>query len=59
MIAGGYYAITGVWSWDAVVSGAPLSLGITVIIFGKHINNSRLNIPSLLTTNKYRQNESR
>jgi len=38
MVGGGYHAITGVWSWKVVLEGAPLSLGITVIIFGKHID---------------------
>lgn len=38
MIGGGYYIITGVWDWNAVIAGMPYALGATTVIFGKHID---------------------
>lgn len=38
MIGGGYYTITGEWSWEVVLAGLPYALGTTAIIFGKHID---------------------
>jgi 1,4-dihydroxy-2-naphthoate octaprenyltransferase len=38
MIGGGYYTITGGWSWEVVLAGLPYVLGTTAIIFGKHID---------------------
>jgi len=38
MIGGGYYVITGSWSWEAVVASLPYALGVTTVIFGKHID---------------------
>jgi 1,4-dihydroxy-2-naphthoate octaprenyltransferase len=38
MIGGGYYTITGEWSWQVVLAGLPYALGTTAIIFGKHID---------------------
>ncbi|MCA1729414.1 MAG: prenyltransferase, partial [Actinobacteria bacterium] len=38
MIGGGYYTITGAWSWEVVLAGLPYALGTTAIIFGKHID---------------------
>jgi 1,4-dihydroxy-2-naphthoate octaprenyltransferase len=38
MIGGGYYVITGAWSWPAVLAGLPYALGATTVIFGKHID---------------------
>jgi 1,4-dihydroxy-2-naphthoate octaprenyltransferase len=38
MIGGGYYTITGGWSWEVVLAGLPYALGTTAIIFGKHID---------------------
>jgi 1,4-dihydroxy-2-naphthoate octaprenyltransferase len=38
MIGGGYYVITGGWSWNVVLAGLPYALGATSIIFGKHID---------------------
>jgi 1,4-dihydroxy-2-naphthoate polyprenyltransferase len=38
MIAGGFYAITGVWSWGAVAASLPYALATTTVIFGKHID---------------------
>ncbi|MBE9525244.1 MAG: prenyltransferase [Chloroflexi bacterium] len=38
MIGGGYYAITGTWDWNVVVASLPYALGVTGVIFGKHID---------------------
>jgi 1,4-dihydroxy-2-naphthoate octaprenyltransferase len=38
MIGGGYYAITGNWSWMVVLASLPYALGVTGVIFGKHID---------------------
>jgi len=38
MIGGGYYVITGVWDWQVVIAALPYALGVTTVIFGKHID---------------------
>lgn len=38
MIAGGYYVITGVWDWNVVLASLPYALGVTTVIFGKHVD---------------------
>lgn len=38
MIGGGYYVITGEWSWNVVMASLPYALGVTGVIFGKHID---------------------
>jgi len=38
MIGGGFYAISGVWSWGAVAASIPYSLATVTVIFGKHID---------------------
>jgi 1,4-dihydroxy-2-naphthoate octaprenyltransferase len=38
MIGGGYYVLTQVWSWNVVVASLPYVLGVTTVIFGKHID---------------------
>ncbi len=38
MIGGGYYVITGGWSWTVVLASLPYALGVTGVIFGKHID---------------------
>lgn len=38
MIGGGYYAITGAWDWIVVIASLPYTLGVTGVIFGKHID---------------------
>lgn len=40
MIGGGYYAITGSWDWNVVLGSLPYALGVTGVIFGKHIDKS-------------------
>lgn len=38
MIGGGYYVISGAWDWNVVIAGLPYALGVTGVIFGKHID---------------------
>jgi 1,4-dihydroxy-2-naphthoate polyprenyltransferase len=38
MIGGGYYVVTGVWDWNVVLASLPYALGVTTVIFGKHID---------------------
>jgi 1,4-dihydroxy-2-naphthoate octaprenyltransferase len=39
MIGGGYYVITGQpWNWNVVIASLPYALGVTTVIFGKHID---------------------
>ncbi len=38
MIGGGYYVVTGQWNWNAILASLPYALGVTGVIFGKHID---------------------
>lgn len=38
MIGGGYYVLAHVWSWNVVIASLPYVLGVTTVIFGKHID---------------------
>jgi 1,4-dihydroxy-2-naphthoate polyprenyltransferase len=38
MVGGGYYAVTGAWSWNVVIASLPYALGATTVIFGKHVD---------------------
>jgi len=38
MIGGGYYVLTHHWDWNVVWASAPYTLGVTTVIFGKHID---------------------
>jgi 1,4-dihydroxy-2-naphthoate octaprenyltransferase len=38
MIGGGYYVLTGRWVWNVVWASLPYVLGVTTVIFGKHID---------------------
>lgn len=38
MIGGGYFVITGLWDWNVVLASLPYALGVTTVIFGKHID---------------------
>jgi 1,4-dihydroxy-2-naphthoate octaprenyltransferase len=42
MIGGGYYAITGTWDWTVVIASMPYALGVTGVIFGKHIDKFKM-----------------
>jgi 1,4-dihydroxy-2-naphthoate octaprenyltransferase len=38
MIGGGYYVLTGAWNWNVTRASLPYVLGVTTVIFGKHID---------------------
>ncbi len=38
MVGGGYYVMTGVWDWQVAVASLPYALGVTTVLFGKHID---------------------
>ena len=42
MIGGGYYVITGQWDWSVVFASLPYALGVTGVIFGKHIDKCEM-----------------
>lgn len=44
MIGGGYYAIVGEWDWNVVIASLPYALGVTGVIFGKHIDKYEMDI---------------
>jgi 1,4-dihydroxy-2-naphthoate octaprenyltransferase len=42
MIGGGYYVLTGQWVWNVVWASLPYVLGVTAVIFGKHIDKREI-----------------
>jgi len=40
MVGGGYYVLTGYWDWEVVIASLPYALGVTTVLFGKHIDKS-------------------
>jgi len=38
MIGGGHYVLTQAWNWFVVIASLPYVLGVTTVIFGKHID---------------------
>lgn len=38
MIGGGYYVLAHAWDWNVVWASLPYVLGVTTVIFGKHID---------------------
>jgi 1,4-dihydroxy-2-naphthoate octaprenyltransferase len=38
MIGGGYFAVTGAWSWEVVIASLPYAISTTIVLFGKHID---------------------
>ena len=38
MIGGGYYVMAHAWDWNVVIASLPYVLGVTTVIFGKHID---------------------
>jgi 1,4-dihydroxy-2-naphthoate octaprenyltransferase len=38
MVGGGYYALTHHWNWNVVWASCVYALGVTTVIFGKHID---------------------
>ena len=42
MIGGGYYVLAHVWDWNVVWASLPYVLGVTTVIFGKHIDKIKI-----------------
>jgi 1,4-dihydroxy-2-naphthoate polyprenyltransferase len=42
MIGGGYYVLAHHWSWNVVIASLPYVLGVTTVIFGKHIDKVKI-----------------
>ncbi len=38
MVGGTYYIVTGEWDWNVVIASLPYALGVTAVLFGKHID---------------------
>jgi 1,4-dihydroxy-2-naphthoate octaprenyltransferase len=38
MVGGGYFVITRNWDWNVLISSTIYALGVTTVIFGKHID---------------------
>jgi 1,4-dihydroxy-2-naphthoate polyprenyltransferase len=38
MIGGGYYVLAHAWDWNVTMASLPYVLGVTTVIFGKHID---------------------
>jgi 1,4-dihydroxy-2-naphthoate polyprenyltransferase len=38
MIGGGYFVITGAWDWNVIIASLVYALGVTTVIFGKHVD---------------------
>ena len=44
MIGGGYYVLTQEWNWFVVLASLPYVLGVTTVIFGKHIDKLDMDV---------------
>ena len=42
MIGGGYYVLAKSWDWNVVWASIPYVLGVTTVIFGKHIDKIKV-----------------
>lgn len=42
MIGGGYYVLAHQWDWNVVMASIPYVLGVTTVIFGKHIDKFKI-----------------
>lgn len=42
MVGGGYYVITHQWDWNVILASLPYVLGVTTVIFGKHIDKIKV-----------------
>ena len=42
LIGGGYYVLARHWSWEVIWGSAPYAMGVTTVIFGKHIDKISL-----------------
>jgi 1,4-dihydroxy-2-naphthoate octaprenyltransferase len=42
MIGGGFYVLAHHWDWNVVIASLPYVLGVTTVIFGKHIDKATI-----------------
>lgn len=42
MIGGGYYVLARAWNWNVVIASLPYVLGVTTVVFGKHIDKLKI-----------------
>lgn len=42
MIGGGYYVLARNWDWNVTIASLPYVLGVTTVIFGKHIDKFKI-----------------
>ncbi len=50
MIGGGYYVLTGMWNWNVTLASLPYVLGVTTVIFGKHIDKRAIDLEKKIYT---------
>ncbi len=50
MIGGGYYVLAKSWDWNVVWASIPYVLGVTTVIFGKHIDKIKMDIEKNIHT---------
>jgi 1,4-dihydroxy-2-naphthoate octaprenyltransferase len=50
MIGGGFYVLTGMWDWNVVWASLPYVLGVTTVIFGKHIDKRDIDLSKKIHT---------
>jgi 1,4-dihydroxy-2-naphthoate octaprenyltransferase len=50
MIGGGYYVLARHWNWNVVLASLPYVLGVTTVIFGKHIDKRDIDLQKRIFT---------
>ena len=50
MIGGGYYVLARHWNWNVVLASLPYVLGVTTVIFGKHIDKREIDLQKRIFT---------
>jgi 1,4-dihydroxy-2-naphthoate polyprenyltransferase len=50
MIGGGYYVLTHHWDWNVLLASLPYVLGVTTVIFGKHIDKREIDLQKRIFT---------
>jgi len=50
MIGGGYYVLAHQWDWNVVWASLPYVLGVTTVIFGKHIDKIQVDTEKKIQT---------
>jgi 1,4-dihydroxy-2-naphthoate octaprenyltransferase len=50
MIGGGYYVLAHQWNWNVVMASIPYVLGVTTVIFGKHIDKQKIDLEKRIHT---------